>query len=80
MNLERKIWLHIQFVVDLMDRCINCYEDTNTTARALCKKLFGRKTTKIMCMNCLASYLEVTEDELLEMADDFKKQGCDLFE
>jgi len=44
------------------------------------KKLLGRKITRFYCLSCLAEYLEVTPDELLAKVEEFKTQGCKLFE
>ena len=30
-------------------------------------------------MECLSNFLEVSEEELQEKAEDFKKEGCKLF-
>ena len=45
----------------------------------LCKKLLGRQAVNFLCMDCLADFLEVTSEELLEKIEDFKCQGCALF-
>ncbi|MDR0706886.1 MAG: hypothetical protein LBF60_03285 [Treponema sp.] len=59
--------------------CYYCKAELDKTAAALNKKLLGRKITRFFCLNCLAGYLEVTIDELLALAEEFKKQGCTLF-
>ena len=61
-------------------RCTNCMDNPSKISIALCKKLFGTKTKKILCMNCLANHLDLTVNELMEMAEDFKNEGCQLFE
>ncbi len=43
------------------------------------KKLLGRNIDKFFCIECLADYLEVTVDELLDRIEEFKSQGCTLF-
>lgn len=43
------------------------------------KKLIHRQTERMMCLTCLAAYLETTEEELKEMIEGFKREGCDLF-
>ena len=45
----------------------------------LTKKLIGKKTTQYYCLPCLADYLEVTEEELLQKIEEFKDEGCTLF-
>jgi hypothetical protein len=59
--------------------CYLCDAELDKIAIALNKKLLGRKITRFFCLNCLASYLEVTTDELLAKAEEFKQQGCALF-
>jgi hypothetical protein len=46
----------------------------------LCRKLLGRKIVKFYCYDCLADYFEITTDELIAKIDEFKSQGCSLFE
>lgn len=45
----------------------------------LSKKLIGTNTTNFYCIACLAEYLEVTEEELLDKMEEFKEEGCKLF-
>jgi hypothetical protein len=44
------------------------------------KKLFGRKVVRFNCYECLAEYLELTTEELFAKIEDFKSQGCLLFD
>ena len=46
----------------------------------LTKKIIDRKSKSFYCLTCMAEYLEVTEDELLSKIEDFKNEGCTLFE
>ena len=46
----------------------------------LTKKLIDKKAQHFYCIPCLAEYLEVTEEELLAKIEDFKKEGCTLFQ
>jgi hypothetical protein len=59
--------------------CYHCEAEVAKIAVALNKKLLGRKITRFYCLDCLANYLEVTTDELLARAEEFKEQGCALF-
>ena len=43
------------------------------------KKLLGRNIKRFQCLNCLAEYLEVAVDFLIEKINEFKEQGCKLF-
>lgn len=44
------------------------------------KKLLGRKTIKFFCYACLAEQLEIETEELIAKIEDFKSQGCPLFD
>ena len=44
------------------------------------KKLLGRQIIKFYCYDCLAEQLEIKTDELIAKIEDFKSQGCTLFE
>lgn len=44
------------------------------------KKLLGEQVTAYYCMDCLADYLEVTVQDILDKIEEFKEQGCKLFE
>ena len=43
-------------------------------------KLLGRKTPRFYCYDCLADSFEITVEELLALIEEFKMQGCTLFE
>ena len=45
----------------------------------LTKKLINKNATEFYCIDCLADYLEVTVDELLDKIEEFKEEGCKLF-
>ena len=53
----------------------NLYKDTI----GINKKLQGEDIVNFYCMDCLADYLGVTVDELLEKIEQFKTEGCKLF-
>jgi len=44
------------------------------------KKLFGLKIVKFWCYDCLAEQLEVDVEDLLAKVEEFKADGCVLFE
>lgn len=46
----------------------------------LTKKLMGRQSTQFYCMDCLAEDLEVTTEELQAKIQEFKDEGCTLFQ
>ena len=44
------------------------------------KKIIDPKSTQFYCLSCLAEFLEVTEEELLAKIEEFKAEGCKLFQ
>ena len=44
------------------------------------KKLSGKSVKKYFCIDCFAEQLEVSTEELLEKINEFKNEGCTLFE
>jgi hypothetical protein len=61
-------------------KCYLCEEKLDKIAIGLNKKLFGRNITRFYCLNCLSNYLEVSVEDLLAKVEDFKSQGCTLFD
>ena len=43
------------------------------------KKLIHPQIKRMMCLTCMAEYFETTEEELEEMIERFKREGCLLF-
>ena len=43
------------------------------------KKLIHRQIERMMCLPCMAAHFETTEEELKEMVERLKRQGCSLF-
>lgn len=44
------------------------------------KKLLGEELDNYYCMDCLADYLGCTVQELLDKIEEFKEEGCKLFQ
>lgn len=44
------------------------------------QKLIGNQTTTFYCLECLAEYLDVTTQDIQDKIEEFKEQGCKLFE
>jgi uncharacterized protein YlaI len=61
--------------------CIMCGKkglDKNTIG--INKKLLGKDIKNYYCMDCLADYLECTVEDLQDKIEEFKDEGCTLFE
>lgn len=61
--------------------CTSCYKerlDKNTVG--LNKKLLGLDVNNYYCIDCLAAYLDTTVEDLEEKIEEFKDEGCELFE
>ena len=60
-----------------------CYvcekENLSKNEIGLTKKFVGRNANRLYCLACLAEYLEVDTEFLLEKIEEFKSQGCTLF-
>lgn len=61
--------------------CICCSKkNLNKDTIGINKKLLGTEVKDFYCMDCLADYLDVTVDDLLDKIEEFKEMGCTLFE
>jgi uncharacterized protein YlaI len=62
----------------------NCFicgkEELTPNEVGLNKKLISQDIMKYHCLDCLAEYLEIPTDDLLERVQEFKDSGCPLFE
>jgi hypothetical protein len=59
--------------------CQSCEIELTSNDIGLSKKLFGRNTKYIFCVECLAEYFKKSKDEMFDMIKGFKAQGCELF-
>lgn len=61
--------------------CIACGKNSlNKNEIGINKKLLGMKSENFYCIDCLANFLEVTPQDILDKIEDFKSDGCKLFE
>ena len=44
------------------------------------KKLLGESVTSYYCLGCLADYLGVTVQDIQDKIEDFRAEGCTLFD
>ena len=62
-------------------KCIACHKviaEKNTIG--INKKLLGEDICNFYCMDCLADYLECDVQDILDKIEQFKEEGCKLFE
>lgn len=62
-------------------KCVACNKpelDKNTIG--INKKLLGMDVKTFYCIDCLADYLGCTVDDIFEKIEEFKSEGCKLFE
>ena len=61
-------------------KCVACRtENIDKNTLGLNKKLLGTDIKNYYCLDCLADYLNVTVEELLDKIEEFKDEGCKLF-
>jgi hypothetical protein len=52
---------------------------TAKDAIALNKKILGRQVTLFFCAECLSEYLQIALEDLPDIVERYKEQGCKLF-
>ncbi len=60
--------------------CIACRKsriDKDTVG--INKKMLGKQVKNFYCIDCLADYLGCSVEDLLEKIEEFKEEGCTLF-
>ena len=61
--------------------CVACgKENLDKDTIGINKKLLGLDIATFYCLDCLAEYLDCTVQELLDKIEEFKEEGCKLFE
>lgn len=63
-----------------MSICYVCGKDISKNEVGLTKKLINKNAKDFYCLSCLTEYLEVTEEELKDKIEEFKDEGCTLFQ
>ncbi len=64
-----------------MVTCISCGKTgLSRNEIGINKKLLGEKVEDFYCLDCLAEYLEVTPQDILDKIEEFKEEGCKLFQ
>ena len=61
--------------------CVACGKQPLTKNEVgINKKLLGMTSKNFYCIECLAIFLEVEPQDILDKIEDFKNDGCKLFE
>lgn len=61
--------------------CVSCGKDAlSKNEIGINKKLLGEKIGNFYCLDCLAEYLGVEPQDILDKIEEFKEEGCKLFE
>lgn len=61
--------------------CVSCgRKDLDRNIIGINKKLLGLDVKNFYCIDCLAAYLDTTVEDLKEKIEEFKDEGCKLFE
>jgi hypothetical protein len=67
-----------------MTKRIDCFicgrNNLSRNEIGLNKKLIGGNIEKFHCLQCLADYLEISTEDLADRIQEFKDEGCVLFE
>ncbi len=62
-------------------RCISCgREQLSKNEIGINKKLLGENVETLYCLDCLAEYLDVSTQDILDKIEEFKEEGCKLFD
>lgn len=63
-----------------MKSCIACGKNPLSKDEiGIDKKLLGEQIDNFYCLDCLADYLGVETQDLLDKIEEFKEEGCKLF-
>ncbi len=61
--------------------CVSCGKEAlEKNEIGINKKLLGEQITAFYCLDCLADYLGVSVQDIMDKIEEFKDQGCKLFE
>lgn len=60
--------------------CVSCgRENLSKNEIGINIKLLGEQTESFYCLGCLADYLGVSSQDILDKIEEFKEEGCKLF-
>lgn len=60
--------------------CISCGKKNLTKDEVgINLKLIGEDTQNFYCLDCIANFLDVSVQDILDKIEEFKEEGCTLF-
>ena len=62
------------------DCCVCLAKNLSKNTIGINKKLLGEGITNFFCINCLADHLDCDVQDILDKIEEFKADGCILFE
>lgn len=66
---------------NVMQKCISCGKnELSKDEIGINLKLIGEDITNFYCLDCLADVLAVSTQDILDKIEEFKNEGCKLFE
>ena len=61
--------------------CVACgKKELSKNIIGINKKLLGENIDQYYCISCLAEYLDAEEQDIYDKIEEFKEQGCKLFD
>lgn len=60
-------------------KCVSCNKSITRDEKGISMKLLGEDIQNYYCLECLADFLEVTISDLMDKIEEFKEEGCTLF-
>lgn len=62
-------------------KCVSCGKsELSKDEIGINLKLIGENIIKFYCLDCLADVLEVSAQDILDKIEEFKEEGCTLFQ
>ena len=59
--------------------CAICGKPLSRDETGLSRKLISRVARECLCLDCLSERFRVSREQLMDMAERFRKAGCTLF-
>lgn len=71
----------MSYAVKKIEKCASCgKKELSHNEVGINKKLLGENIRYFYCLDCLAEYFEVSKQDILDKIEEFKNEGCTLFQ